>query len=263
MLAALENEAHDAVASGLLTRNDLLKVSLERGKAAVQRLELESARRLAARDLRRFLGLVDGHEIVLADAAPPAPIRPAADREGERTAKDRRVEIKLLESAVEAERLQGRLKRGEGLPSVAVGATAWHSDVSGLGTQNNAAVFAMVKVPFTEAWKAAHETAAAREKQRAAELRLGDTRRLVAEETSKAWVDLDAVWNASQVADSGVESADLNLTEKRDGYDGGLEKFSDLLEAQTLMHQAEDRRIDARIAVTLKRSAYLRAIAAD
>ncbi|MCK6683237.1 MAG: efflux RND transporter permease subunit [Thermoanaerobaculia bacterium] len=263
MLVALEREAQDAVASGLLTQNDLLKVSLERGNAAVQRLELESARRLAARDLRRFLGLPDGEEVVLADAAPPAPTRPEADRQAEGTAKDRRTEIRLLESAVEAERLQAQLKRGEGLPSLSLGVTAWHSDVSGLGVQNNAAVFAMVKVPFTEAWRAKHESAAAREKQRAAELRLGDTRRLVAEEASKAWDELDAAWNASQVADSGVESAEVNLTEKRDGYDSGLEKFSDLLEAQTLMHQAEDRRIDSRIAVALKRSAYLRAIVAE
>ncbi|MCG3193814.1 MAG: Multidrug resistance protein MdtC [Thermoanaerobaculia bacterium] len=263
MLVALEREAQDAVASGLLTQNDLLKVSLERGNAAVQRLELESARRLAARDLRRFLGLPDGEEVVLADAAPPAPTRPEADRQAEGSAKDRRTEIRLLESAVEAERLQAQLKRGEGLPSLSLGVTAWHSDVSGLGVQNNAAVFAMVKVPFTEAWRAKHESAAAREKQRAAELRLGDTRRLVAEEASRAWDELDAAWNASQVADSGVESAEVNLTEKRDGYDSGLEKFSDLLEAQTLMHQAEDRRIDSRIAVALKRSAYLRAIAAE
>ena len=99
----------------------------------------------------------------------------------------------------------------EGLPSFAIGASAWHSDVSGLGTSNNAAVFALVKVPLTEAWKASHESAAAREKQRAAELRLGDTRRLVDQEASKAWDDLDAAWTASQVADAGAAQVDQRL----------------------------------------------------
>jgi outer membrane protein TolC len=55
----------------------------------------------------------------------------------------------------------------------------------------------------------------------------------------------------------------VNLAELRDGYDSGLEEFSDLLEAQTLLHQASDRRIDARIAVVVKRSAYLRAIGVE
>src|SRR5512138_1354835 len=224
-LEALEKEAKDAVASGLSTKNDLLKVQLERGKAAVQRLELESARRLAARDLRRFLGLPDGDEIVLADAAPPEPTPPTAARDGERAAPSRRLEIKLLESAVEAERLQSRLKLGEGLPTLAVGASASRSDVSGVGAHDEALVFATLTVPLTGLWRGAHESAAAREKQRAAELRLADTRRLVAEEASKSWDELDAAWSAAQVAQAGVEQANVNLAEERDGYDSGLEKL--------------------------------------
>jgi multidrug efflux pump subunit AcrB/outer membrane protein TolC len=262
-LASLEKEARDAVDSGLLTRNDHLKVLLESQKASVQRLELESARRVAARDLRRFLGLQDGDEITLADAAPPEPSRPAQDRDAESNAVEKRVEIKLLKSSVEAEGLQVRLKRGEGLPTVSVGATAFRANLSGPGTDNNSVVFAMVSIPFTGAWKSTHKAAAAREKQRAAQLKLDDARRLVAVEVSKAWDDLDAAWSASQVADFGVEQAQVNLVEERDGYNAGLEKFSDLLEAQTLLHQASDQLVDARIALVLKRSAYLRAIAAE
>ena len=173
------------------------------------------------------------------------------------------MEIKLLESAVESEGLQAKLKRGEGLPTFSVGATAFRSDLSGPGADHNSVVFAMVSVPFTGAWKSTHQAAAAREKQRAAQLRLDDARRLVAEEVSKAWDDLDAAWNASQVADTGIEQAQVNLVEERDGYNAGIEKFSDLLEAQTLLHQASDRRVDARIDLVLKHSAYLRAIAAE
>jgi outer membrane protein TolC len=259
-LVELEKEARDGLASGLLTRNDLLKVTLERGKASVQRLELESARRLAARDLRRFLGMPDGDEIVLADAAPPPPQPPTADREGERAATDRRVEIKLLERAVESERLQAKLKLGEGLPTLAVGAQAYRSDLSGMPARDNGLVFATISVPFTGAWKATHDRNAAVEKQRAAQLKLDDGRRLVAEEATKAWDDLDAAWSSSNVANEGVEQAEVNLSEERDGYESGLEDFSDVLEAQTLLHEASDRRVDARIAVILKRSAYLRAL---
>lgn len=262
-LEALEREARDAVSSGLSTRNDLLEVSLERGRAAVQRLELESARRLAARDLRRFLGLPDGDEILLADAAPPEPSLPTPDREAELAAMSRRVELKLLESEVEAEGLRARLKRGDGLPTLALGATVGRGDLSGLGAEGRAALFMTVTVPITDSWKSKHEAAAAREKQRAAELRLDDTRRLIAEEVAKAWDDHDAAWSASQVAELAVEQAEVNLTEERDGYESGFETLSDVLEAQTLVHEAAEQRIDARIAYVLTRSAYLRAIAAE
>jgi outer membrane protein TolC len=262
-LAALEREAQDAVASGLSTRNDLLKVSLERNNAAVQRLELESARRLAARDLRRFLGLPDGNEIFLVDSVPPEPFRPVSDRAAELSAPERRLEIRLLEAAVKAEDLRARIARGEGLPALSLGATASRGDLSGLGAEYRAAAFLTVTVPLTDAWKAKYETAAGREKQRSAELRLADARRLIAEEAAKAWDDLDAAGNASEVANLGVEQAEVNLVEMKDGYDNGFETMSDLLEAQTLLHQATDRRIDARITLVLRRSAYLRAIGAE
>jgi outer membrane protein TolC len=262
-LAALEQEAADAVASGLSTRNDLLEVSLERGKAAVQRLELESARRLAARDLRRFLGLPDGDEIVLVDAAPPEPILPVQDPEREHAASSRRLEIQLLESGVEAERLGVQLAKGEGLPTLALGATASRGDLSGFGAESRVAAFVTVTVPITGLWESSREAGAARAKHRAAELRLADTRRLIAEEVAKAWDALDAAWNASQVADLGVEQANVNLTEVRDGYENGFETLSDLLEAQTLLHKGTDQRIDARIDLVLKRSAYLKSIAGE
>lgn len=260
LLASLEKQAQDAVAAGLSTRNDLLKVSLERQKAEVDRLRLESGRRLAARDLRRHLGLPEAEAIALADAAPPEPADPAPIRDAQRGAIDRRLEISLLETAVEAEGLKARMERGKGLPTLSVGAQVLRYDVSGLGTSDEALVFAMLNVPLTGAWKGAHETAAARERERAARLRLEDGRRLVALDVSRSWDELEAAWRGAQVADAGVEQAAVNLLEEKDQYASGLETLSDVLEAEVLQHRATDQRIDARIAFALKRSAYLRAI---
>ncbi|HYG67415.1 MAG TPA: TolC family protein, partial [Anaeromyxobacteraceae bacterium] len=259
LLAALERQAGDAVAAGLSTRNDLLKVALERQKADVDRLRLDSGRRLAARDLRRHLGLPDGDAVALADAAPPAPAEPAALRDAERGAAGRRRELRLLETAAEAERLRARLALGEALPTVSVGAQVLRYDVSGLGTSDEALVFATVSVPLTGAWKGAHETAAARARERAARVRLEETRRLVALDVSRAWDELDAAWRSAQVAELGVEQATVNLGEQKDGHASGLVTLSDVLEAEVLAHEASTRRIDARIAFALKRSAYLRA----
>ncbi len=263
LLANLEVEATDAVAAGLVTSNDLLKVSLRRRQTEVDRLRLESGLRLSARDLRRHIGLPEADTIALADSTPPPPVDPsllAGDRLG---GEDRRPEIHLLNRAVQAERLQTSLKIGEMLPTVSVGAQWFRYDISGLGDESEALVFGMVSVPITGTWKGAHEAMAQRQKVRAAEISLADTRDLIGLEIDKSWDDLRASWIAVQVADAAVAQAEVNLNEESDRHENGLVTLSDLLEAQVLHHQALEQRIDARSDFWLKRSAYLRAIGTE
>lgn len=263
LLANLEIQASDAVAAGMATPNDELKVSLRRRQTEVDRLRLESGLRLSARDLRRHIGLPEADTIVLADSTPPPPVDPSplADRRPGGT--DRRLEIRLLERAVQSERLQRSLKIGEMLPTVSVGAQLFRYDVSGFGDSNEALVFGMVSVPITGTWKGAHEALAQRQKVRAAEIRLTDTRELVGLEIDKSWDELHASWVAVQVAEAAVEQAEVNLKEESDRYENGLVTLSDLLEAQVLHHQALEQRIDARSDFWLKRSAYLRAVGVE
>ena len=93
-----------------------------------------------------------------------------------------------------------------------------------------------------------------------ARTRLADARRLVAIEIEKAWADLEAAYRAAQVAEAAIEQAEVNLREERDRYDNGFVTLSDLLEAEVLLHQAQDQRIEARRDDWLARSAYLRAV---
>ena len=120
LLAELERQVSDAVEAGLLTRNDLLKVRLKRGEAGVDRQRLRNGLSLSARDLRHHIGLPAGDSLALADTLAP-PIDPAfldTSREG---ALARRPEMRLLDGAVRAERLQVSMARGESLPTVSVG----------------------------------------------------------------------------------------------------------------------------------------------
>jgi len=263
LLADLETQASDAVAAGISTPNDRLKVALQRRQTEVDRLRLESGLRLSARDLRRHVGLPEADTIILADSTPPPPEDPSPLADSRAGGIDRRLEIRLLERAVQAERLQRSLKVGETLPTVSVGAQVFRYDVSGLDTDDDALVFGMVSVPITGSWKGAHEAAGLRQKVRAAEVRLGDTRKLIGLEIDQSWDELYASWVAIQVADAAIEQAEVNLREESDRYENGLVNLSDLLEAQVLHHQAMEQRIDARSDFWLKRSAYLRAVGVE
>lgn len=259
LLLALEAQARDAVEAGMITRNDLLKVSVKRKKADIDRLRIESGLRLSARDLRRHVGLPEGDTITLAEglASPQDPTPLGDTREG---AVGRRPEIRQLERAVQAERLQTALKRGELLPTVSVGAMALRYDFSGLRSLNDVAVFGTVNVPISARWEGAHATAAQRAKEEIARNRLASTRSLIALEIERSWDDLHAAWRAAEVEEAAVEQAEVNLREEHDRYTGGMVTLSDLLEAEVLLHQAQDDRIEARREYWLKRSAYLRAI---
>lgn len=260
LLAELEKQATDGVAAGILTRNDQLKVALKRAEVAVDRRRLEDGLRLSARDLRHHVGLPAGETIALADGL-PEPVDPGALNRDASGAVDRRPEIRLLESALRAEQLQAKLKRGEMLPMLSLGAGVYRADVEGMPGATNALVFGMLSLPLSDIWTASHELASHRAKESIAQKKLLDTQELLGLQIEKAWSDLVTAWHATQVSESALAQAEVNLVEETDRHTSGLVSFSGLLEAQVLRQQALDRRIDLRSEYWLKRSAYLRAIA--
>ncbi len=262
LLATIEKQANDALDAGLTTRNVLLKVQVARRKADVDRLKLDSGTRLSARDLRLHIGLAAGDRVALGDvlAAPADPTALGTWRDG---GVDRRPEIRQLQRAVQAEELQAELKRGEMKPTVAVGMAALRYQFSGLSAVNDVAVIGTVSVPISGRWEASHGVAAHQAKASAARTRLADAQAFIGLEIEKRWDDLGTAWASAQVAESAIEQAETNLREERDKYDAGLTTLSDVLEAEVLVHQAQDQRIEARRDYWLARSAYLRAVGKD
>lgn len=262
LLASLQREVSAAVKNGLTSRNDELKVSLERGHLRVQRLELESGLRLSVRDLRRHLGLPEDTVLALADSL-PTPSDPEALSAGRTGALERRLETGLLAQGVRAEELQANLALGAMLPSVVVGAAAMRADIEGVDPVTNVIGYAMVSVPVSEIWSGTHETRAHRLKVRVASLNEAETRRKMAMGIDKDWDDLVRAWQASLVAEDALTQAEVNLNEASDLRRNGLSPLSDLLEAQALRQKTIDQRIDARRTYGLARSSYLRSIARE
>jgi len=259
LLASLQRQVGDAVKHGLTSRNDGLKVSLQRSSLRVQRLQLESGLRLSVRDLRQHLGLPEDSTLILADSL-ATPSDPKFLRERSQGALDRRLETGLLAQGVRAEQLQTDLEVGAMLPTVAVGAAAMRMELKGVDPITNVIGFAMVSMPVSDLWSGTHNTRARRAKVREASLREVETRRKIALGIDKDWDELDRSWQASLVADEAVAQAEVNLVEESDRQRNGLSAFSDLLEAQALRQKTMDERIDARKGYALARSAYLRSV---
>ena len=60
-----------------------------------------------------------------------------------------------------------------------------------------------------------------------------------------AWNNVEESRLQLQIAQRSIEQAEENLRLNRDYYKAGTSKMSDLLEAQLLYQQAQDRRTDA------------------
>lgn len=245
LLDSLAREVDDGLKSGLLTRNDQMKVAVQRTQASIDRVRVESGIRLASQDLRRHIGLSDGDTIELADSL-QAPTDPSALRSHTSDSEDNRPEIQLLTQAARAEQLKASMARGEMLPTVSIGASAYRLDIENIPTMNNVVAFGMVSFPLTGAWEASHTSSSQDKTASVANLRLAETRKLIRLEIRKSWDELWTAWQMSSLSDFAVEQADTNLKEVSDRHQNGLVVFSDVLEAQVLRQQALDRRIDVR-----------------
>jgi multidrug efflux pump subunit AcrB/outer membrane protein TolC len=261
LLAALDRQVTDAVQAGVLTSNDQLKVRLKQSEAAVDRQRLESGLVLASRDLRQHIGLPAEVGITLVDAL-SRPEDPAPLQQNEAGALERRPEIRLLSGAVRAGELQTSIKRGEMLPTVAVGASVFRLSAQGMPEMTNALVFGELSIPLSGIWEGVHASASQEKSLEVTKTQLASTREMLEIEIAKRWSDLQVAWNALQVAEQAIQQADVNVKEVSDRYTNGLVPFSDLLEAQVLRQQALDRRIDVLVDNWVERTAYLSSIAA-
>jgi multidrug efflux pump subunit AcrB/outer membrane protein TolC len=259
MLEQMQKQVDDAVKSGLATRSDALEVAVKRKDAEVDRLKLDSAIRVTARDLRRHIGLPEGDTLELADDL-AEPVEPAAAPEERSGGTDRRPEVRQLRRAVRAAELETAIKRADMLPTVSIGATALYNSMSGASTYHDVLAFASVTIPLTGIWEGAHTTRAQEEKRKEAEIRLADGRDQIRIEIEKRWDDLTASWRAVAASQLAVEQAEVDLREESDKWQNGLTEFSDLLEAQVYLHRAQDHLTDARTQYWLDSTAYARAV---
>jgi len=155
------------------------------------------------------------------------------------------------------------LKRGEMRPTVAVGGAVFRLDVQGMPGTTNALVFGQVSVPISGIWEGRHNIASQSQRVSIARSKLANTRELLEIGIEKSWTDLQIAWESVLVSGKAIDQAEVNVREVSDRYTNGMVTFSDLLEAQVLKQQSQDRRIDAVVDYWLKRSAYLRSIASD
>ena len=251
MLEELEKDVNNRVRVGAVNRNDLLQVQLRRGEVESAQLEAENALVTVGQLLAQHVGKANEAIDVSVPAelgnmgSADAPALPASLRQDHQSALNATPQYRLLEKNVEVQQLQHKMKVGNNLPKVGVGASySWNNFFVDDG-RGSGMLFAAVQIPISGWWGGSHAV----KKQK---LALDDAREQLEDNSQKLIIRMNSAWAAVEtshkklvIAHSAIAQAEENLRLNKDYYRVGTTKMTDLLLAQEQYQQACDRYTDA------------------
>ncbi|MBR4741693.1 MAG: TolC family protein, partial [Desulfovibrio sp.] len=106
-------------------------------------------------------------------------------------------------------------------------------------------IFATVSVPISGWWGGSHAMKRQKIELGKAQEQLADNSEMLLIRMQKSWNDVEEAYQQLDIAQRSIEQAEENLRLNLDYYRAGTTKMSDLLEAQLLYQQAQDRRVEA------------------
>lgn len=253
LLDTLERDAASATNAGVISRNELLKVQLKQKDLMAAKMQLDDGINMSQRALKQYIGLDNDTQIQL---LVPEEIAPLLINDADFNKAEHRKEFQLLEAAIQAEELKGKMVLGESRPQLAVGATYGYSNVFGNKFSGNGILFASFSLPLTS-WAETNQNYLKQEiARKQAENRKEDLRQQMILQQTQAANEVNQTFQQLGNREDAVALAQQNLEEVRNYYVAGMVGTSDYLEALTLYQQTQNDLVDQRITYLLKLSRY-------
>jgi len=253
-LKSIRRDAQNAFDAGVSDKNDVLTVDLRLNELLADSLKLDNGVRLARLLLAQYVGKYDEPFDIdrsLTTQLPP----PETLLTDHLAALHNCPEYQLLEKNVEANRLQTKMKRGEQLPTVAVGAAAVYQNLT-RADRTRLIGLATVSVPIS-AWWSNRGVKRQQIATQQAEQQRDDNAQLLLIRMQSAYNDLEAAYQQTLLARQSIAQSDENLRLNRDFYEVGMQTMTDVLDAQTKCRQSRDRLTEAVTQYLNCRTAYL------
>lgn len=257
LVGSLYKDVEVAVGAGVTTRNDLLQVQLKKNGVASDRLRVENGLRLSKMVLAQYIGI--GEDDFEIDFTLPAEVpSPELYRVSHEEALPTTLSYKLLEKNVEAARLQQKLKVGQYLPTVGIGAGYMYHDLLDKDRPFGM-VFATVAIPISDWWGGSHAIRKQKLQVKAAEYSRQNANELLLVQMRKLWNELEESYKQVKLSEGSIATAEENVRLNTDYYKAGTVTLSDLLDAQSLLQQSRDQYTGDYTAYLIKRTEYLQA----
>jgi len=256
MLARILSDVKSAVAAGLTTSNDRLRVELEQNKLESGKLKVENGLKMLKLSLGQKMGMpAEDFDIQEPDLEVITPDILQND-----SSVQQRPEYKLLGKSVDIARLQRDMETGKNMPTVAVGAgyNYFRFDMNKAdGMKNNfGMLFLNVTIPITDWWGGSHAIRQKKIELQQAENSKKDNTELLSLQIQNVHNEVNEAYQQVLIAKKSILSAEENLKISQDNYNAGIIILSDLLEAQNLLQQSRDQYTDAATEYYVKLAEY-------
>lgn len=249
LIDSLDRVADVAFKVGLVTKNDQLRVALERNKFQALQLQLNNGIVLASQLLCQEIGIEYPEEgLNLDDDVNQASIFTENEV-------FERPEMRLLQLQIDAEVFYKRLSRGEALPVVAVGATAQYGNII-KNYKGNAIFFAAVQVPIMKWWETAHKIKEHNLKIEQYEIMQKDLTEKMSLQEKQAYNQMIEAQALMQSDEAALDMAQENYRVAELNYRAGINTVTDVLEANALLLQAQNAITDRHITYVTARRRY-------
>ncbi len=260
MLDTLTSQVQSYVDAGITTSNDLLEVKLKRNEMLEARSELDNGISVMRMLLSQYVGKGTSGSVDVATDVQPG-VLPEFPQDLYRTPEDclpQTIGHGLLTQNVKAKELEQKMALGDNLPIVAAGASYNYEHLLDQG-HTFANLYVMVSIPLTDWWGGSHNMKKKQLETKIARTQLEDDSQLLIIAMTNAWNDLSTSYTQMQIAKESISQSAENLRLNQNYYDAGTVTVSDLLNAQTLYLQAQDKFTEAYGQFQIKKLAYLQA----
>ena len=258
MLDTLYRDVNNYYTSGMVQRNDLLKVQLKQNEMESNLLKIDNGIVMTTRSLCQFIGIQYDSTIIF-NEQPSGENRFPSQIEDPKNAVANMVELKLLNKAVEAEKLQKKMALGELMPQISLSGMGVYYDVMNK-TDKAALALVNVSIPITGWWGGSHKIKQQQMKVEKAIVDRDETAELLSLQAEQAANELKESWSRLKLSEKSVEQARENLKVTDDNYRSGVVGISDLLEAQALFQSSNDNLNDALCGYQIKKAKHLQSI---
>ena len=249
LIDSLDRTADVALKAGLVTKNDILRIALERNKYQALQLQLNNGIKLSSQLLCQQIGIEYPEGGLNLDSNVEHGNSFTGNQGFERP------EVKLLQLQIDAEVYQKRLARGEALPQIGVGAMINYGNVI-QDYKGNAILFARVSVPILQWWETSHKLKAHDlniEEYEIMQKDLTEKMTLQEKQAYNQMVEAEALLESDKAA---LEMAQENYRVAELNYRAGINTITDVLEANSLLLQAQNAITDRQITYASARRRY-------
>ena len=250
LLCQLENDVKEALAEGLVTQADLLKVTTKRGEAEVKRLQAENGLTLSNMALAQICGLPLSTAFKLDESGLGETSLPA-DSVNTEAAVSNRSELQLMQEAEKIAKSNAMLMAAGLQPNIVASAGYIYTNPNadnGVSSKWDGKGFfsagVVVNVPIVHAddilrYKAAKHAA------NAVTLKIEETRELLTLQTTQANQKLTEAQQKIALARLTQNNAAEVLRMAQESYEAGMITASELMQAQTAWLAAASDLVDA------------------